>query len=613
MKPYTLKKLKVYSYIIDIDPIVDPKDTYNSLWSIPFLGFLRKAREDYGGNFMNLTVGESHSYATTDNSKVYCWGSSNLFQLGFFDSFSKTHPRECEMSINPHTSNYMLAGNNHTVMWSSLQGRLYSWGDNSYGQLGLGHYSNIKGIIDISHLCIGKQVKQVEVRSDMNAILLEDGSAQVWPFETPDRPDPSPFRIKLSNEKISTISAGLDFFVMTTEAGRAWSMGKTNTYGELGLGDFLPRTSPTLIENLALSGDMAVQVSCGLKHVVMRNQNGKVFTWGWGERGQLGLDSDRNVSFPSKVLFRGNGGYSYQALNIQAGFRCSYALLEERRLFCWGSNGKICKVIVPTEYSDSGNDEIYFKKGDFRPLKVCTTWSRSASITYLVVGDVRYLDSLKHSEKEVIMKQVYGQWEKNYYDSKPQFDKKAAVHLDSNMLSSMERADKRQFVVGKDRAKTPNVLDALKKKADEERIKRDEVENINRDAVLKHMVMLDKEMKKTEKSKKSKSPQKTNLKAPMGSKDTNKSSYNNDSTMRLTADRSNTMRSRTPVNRSNSKIVAHKHGRDITPTPGEIDKAIKEKYTNIEREMRRIMAKNPRDWTEKDQKFVKEAKKMFTK
>lgn len=78
LKPYTLKKLKIYSYIIDVDPIVDPKDTYNSLWSIPFLTFLRKAREEYGGNLLGLTVGEAHTFAYTDNSKVYMWGSSNL-------------------------------------------------------------------------------------------------------------------------------------------------------------------------------------------------------------------------------------------------------------------------------------------------------------------------------------------------------------------------------------------------------------------------------------------------------------------------------------------------------------------------------------------------------
>ena len=53
----------------------------------------------------------------------------------------------------------------------------------------------------------------------------------------------------------------------------------------------------------------------------------------------------------------------------------------------------------------------------------------------MIVGDVRYLDNLKHSEKEVLLKNVYSQWENNYYDMKPTFDKKAAVHLDANIMS----------------------------------------------------------------------------------------------------------------------------------------------------------------------------------
>lgn len=609
MKPYTLKKLKVYSYIIDVDPIVDPKDTYNSLWSIPFLTFMRKAREEYGGNLMHLTVGESHSFATTDNSKVYHWGGSNLSQLGFFESFAKTTPKECQMNIKPYSANYIMAGNNHTMMWSALQGRLYSWGDNTYGQLGLGHYSSIRGIVDISHLCRGKQVKQVEVRSDINALVLEDGTAQIWPFEVEGREDPSPIFVNLGTEKVANVSAGLDFVIIATEIGRLWSMGKTNSCGELGLGDFNPRSQPTLITSLANSGDMAVQVSCGLKHAVMRNQNGKVFTWGWGERGQLGHENDRNLCFPMKVLFKNSGGYSYHALNIQAGFRCSYALLEERRLFTWGTNGKSCKVLIPTEYQDSGNDEIYFKKNDFRPLKICTAWSRSISITYMIVGDVRYLDTMKHSEKEVLLKQVYSQWESNYYDLKPQFDKKAAVHLDSNIMNSMERADKKQKVsVTRDRSKTPTAVDVLKKKAEEERLKKLEVENENRKAILKHMDMLDKELKKTEKKEKSKEPMKT--------KDPNKSTSNLEASMRLTADHSKSIRSKTPVrptaNKSKSPI---KQTREKTPIGGakDMDDEIKHKYDNVQREMKRILAKNPRDWTVKEQKFIEEAKKMFGK
>jgi hypothetical protein len=601
MKPYTLKKLKIYSYVLDIDPIVDPKDTYNSLWSIPFLSFLRKSREEYGSNFLGLTVGESHSIAYTDNSKFYNWGGSNMYQLGFFESFSKTYPKENDLSINMNTANYVMAGNNHTLMYSSAQGKLYSWGDNSYGQLGLGHFSQVKGVVDMSHLLKGKEAKQVEARSDINVLLLEDGTATVWPFDHAYIPDPSPVDVKFHQEKIATVAAGFDFVMFATETGRLFSMGKSNSYGELGHGDFNPRLEPTLIESLANSGDMALQVSCGFKHCIMKNQNGKIFTWGWGERGQLGHENDRNLPFPRKLLFRNSGGYSYQALNIQAGYRCSYALLDERRLFIWGTNGKYTKVTIPTEYQDFGEDEIYFKKSDFRPLKICTTWSKSVSVTYLVVGDIRYLDNLKFSEREVLLKQIYSQWEKNYYDSKPLFDKKVGVYLDSNIMghqldklqgnklqsskagSKMMSSLSKSPIAQRDKSKS-SMIDHLKKKAEEEKAERLGKTSKDKNLIMKNLEKIDKELSKVD----------------------FKSKYlidKENSHSKLTLDSSKLSRMKTPI----------KQDRHKTPPPSsaQTDKLLKDKYSKVQKEMLRILAKNPKDWTAKEKAFVEEARRMF--
>jgi len=56
-----------------------------------------------------------------------------------------------------------------------------------------------------------------------------------------------------------------------------------NIEGELGHGDTNPRSEPSYIEKLL--NDKIVQVECGFKHVIARSNLGKVFTWGWGEKG----------------------------------------------------------------------------------------------------------------------------------------------------------------------------------------------------------------------------------------------------------------------------------------------------------------------------------------
>ena len=152
--------------------------------------------------------------------------------------------------------------------------------------------------------------------------------------------------------------------------------------------------------------------------MIAKNQSGKIFTWGWGERGQLGHETDRNLPFPRKVLFKRNSGFSYHAINIQAGYRSSYALLDGRRIFNWGTNGKIKKQLTPVEYTVDGQDEIYYKKTEFKPIKICTTWSKTLSVTYVILGDCRYLTDLSFSAKELLIKNIYNEWEHNYFDCK---------------------------------------------------------------------------------------------------------------------------------------------------------------------------------------------------
>ena len=102
----------------------------------------------------------------------------------------------------------------------------------------------------------GKEISQVESRNDMNAICLNNGETYVWPFCTKLVPNIEPYHFKLQKEKISSVSVGSDFIMYLTDSGRLYSLGKTNSYGELGLGDFEPRAKPTLIKSLAHSGDM---------------------------------------------------------------------------------------------------------------------------------------------------------------------------------------------------------------------------------------------------------------------------------------------------------------------------------------------------------------------
>lgn len=150
----------------------------------------------------------------------------------------------------------MQCGNNHNLLYSRLNGKLLSYGSNERGQLGLGHFNQVKGIVNLSYLLGNKKVTHLEVKCDTNAICFNDGSSLVWPMALGDRLSPDPFSFRLPKQKIVNIGVGFDFVIYLTSVGKLYSMGKTNNYGELGLGDFKPRHNPTLLSNLCQSGDM---------------------------------------------------------------------------------------------------------------------------------------------------------------------------------------------------------------------------------------------------------------------------------------------------------------------------------------------------------------------
>ncbi len=53
-------------------------------------------------------------------------------------------------------------------------------------------------------------------------------------------------------------------------------------FGELGVGDCIPREELVLIMKLKELNERVIEVSCGMKHVTCRTALHKIYTWGIG-------------------------------------------------------------------------------------------------------------------------------------------------------------------------------------------------------------------------------------------------------------------------------------------------------------------------------------------
>lgn len=99
--------------------------------------------------------------------------------------------------------------------------------------------------------------------------------------------------------------------------------------GQLGLGpDVQERGRPTLVKAL----ENVVDICAGGMHTVCLNKDGNVYTFGCDDEGALGREAtDENSFEPGQVILPGS------VVQVTAGDSHSAALLEDGRVFAWGS------------------------------------------------------------------------------------------------------------------------------------------------------------------------------------------------------------------------------------------------------------------------------------
>jgi alpha-tubulin suppressor-like RCC1 family protein len=132
-------------------------------------------------------------------------------------------------------------------------------------------------------------------------------------------PDPV---VAMAGIQVQSVAAEGGHSLVLGWDGRVYSWGK-NEYGQLGQRDKLDRPSPTLVEGLEDVRDIAVAYACSLA----ATQSGVVFAWG---RAILLGSADA----PRPIIVEGFGGVRVRQACIGAG--TAFAIGQAGELFSWG-------------------------------------------------------------------------------------------------------------------------------------------------------------------------------------------------------------------------------------------------------------------------------------
>jgi chromosome segregation ATPase len=141
----------------------------------------------------------------------------------------------------------------------------------------------------------------------------------------------------LEGKGIVQIDCGVYHTVALDRNGRVWAFGWGRD-GRLGLGeDNLQAQVPTMVE--ALADRRVVQVACGSYHTAAVTDDGEVFTWGWAEDGRLGTGVEANAFRPTRVeALRGQ-----RVTSVACGGHHTVFLTEKNEAYScgWGEDGKL--------------------------------------------------------------------------------------------------------------------------------------------------------------------------------------------------------------------------------------------------------------------------------
>jgi alpha-tubulin suppressor-like RCC1 family protein len=288
-------------------------------------------------NYSQVSAGGSFSLAIDSASRLWSWGVNTNGRLGLGDVLDRSYP----VQIGTSSWSQVSAGLS-TGAAIDISGKLYVWGYGLSGQIGQGTNTDRSSPTQVGT----SSWTQVALGPNTQHILAIKTDGSLWAWGQNNVGQLGTNNGTTTSSPVAVAAAGVytqiavgDFHSLAIKNdGSLWAWGKNDVY-QLGFTtNTVARSSPTQIGTSSWS-----QVTAGVSFTLARDINGNVYGWGLGTTGQLGLNDAVSRSVPTIVgsvlpnayISPNQVGTSSYA-HVNAGVSYTLAIRSDNTLWAWG-------------------------------------------------------------------------------------------------------------------------------------------------------------------------------------------------------------------------------------------------------------------------------------
>lgn len=294
-------------------------------------------------NIKAVAAGDDFCIALTAGGNLYAWGRNSSGQLGTGSTTDKLTPTELGrwqykgglLYFLPYGGYKAIAAGGLHAMALDYAGEVYTWGDNTYGELGTGDTTNQTTPYYVSIL---SGVKEIAAGTLFSMALKDNGTLATWGYNgygslgNGGTGGISTLPVYPSLVNVTAIAAGDNHALALDYQGNVWAWGANNR-GQLGDGSTTDRHVPVQVGSAP--GNLlpaARGITAGGEFSMAWTRSCHVYCWGANDYGQLGdrTTTDRHAPVPMPDVWQVSG--------IGAGDRHSFAMRALAPAWGWGTN-----------------------------------------------------------------------------------------------------------------------------------------------------------------------------------------------------------------------------------------------------------------------------------